>query len=100
MTTAKRTTTIREYKGHRLFKDYTRRSTMKYDPATVTFEQAIIDIDTSWNENGLLTRLDRVLALAKKGYDKERVNGQLKQWIYDFCPWKDLQRELLRAYTR
>lgn len=93
-----RTTGLKAYNGKRLFKDYTRRSTMKYDPATVTFEQAIADIDTSWNENGLLTRLDRVLALAKKGYDKTEVKDQLKEWITDFCPWKDLQRELLRAY--
>ena len=95
-----RTTAIKAYKGKRLFKDCTRRSTMKYDPATVTFEQAITDIDTSWNENGLLTRLDRVLALAKKGYDKTKVKDTLQQWITDFCPWKDLQRELLRAYCK
>ena len=95
-----RTTGLKAYNGKRLFKDYTRRSTMKYDPATVTFEQAVNDIDTSWNENGLLTRLDRVLALAKKGYDKTKVRMTLEQWIRDFCPFKDLQRELLRAYCK
>lgn len=98
MTTAKRTTGIKPFNGKRLFKDCTRISTMNYDPATVTFEQAITDIDTSWNELGLLTRLDRVLALAKKGYDKVKVNETLNQWITDFCPWKDLQRELKKAY--
>lgn len=95
-----RTTAIKAFNGKRLFKDCTRRSTMKYDPATVTFEQAITDIDTSWNEMGLLTRLDRVLALAKKGYDKTKVKATLQQWITDFCPFKDLQRELLRAYCK
>lgn len=96
--TTKRTNTIKAYNGRRLFKDYTRRSHMKYDPKTVTFDQAVCDIDTSWNEMGLLTRLDRVLALAKKGYDKEKVKEKLNEWITDFCPFKDLQTQLRKVY--
>ena len=36
-----RTTAIKAFNGKRLFKDYTRRSTMKYDPATVSLKKRL-----------------------------------------------------------
>ena len=77
------------------YKKYARRSRMDYrgkDLATV-----IEDIDTSYNHYGLLTRLDRVLALAKKGFKRDDVEYGLRHFIA-MCPNKMIQRDLKKAY--
>ena len=78
-----------------MIKKYARRSTMDYrgkDLATV-----IKDIDTSYNHYGLLTRLDRVLALAKKGFKQADIEYGLRHFI-NMCDNKALRKDMLKAY--
>ena len=78
-----------------MIKHYARRSRMDYrgkDLATV-----IKDIDESYNHYGLLTRLDRVLALAKKGFKQADIEYGLRHFIA-MCDNKGLRRDLREAY--
>ena len=78
-----------------MIKNYHRRSSMDYrgqDLATV-----IKDIDTSYNHYGLLTRMDRVLALAKKGFSDADVEYGLR-YFAGMCKDKRTRRDLLKSY--
>lgn len=75
-----------------IYKKYARRSTMDYrgkDLATV-----LKDIDTTYNHYGAFTRLDRVLALTKKGFSNSDVEYGLRYFI-NMCPNKSV-RDLLK----
>jgi hypothetical protein len=60
-------------------------------------DKVITDIDTSYNHYGLLTRLDRVLALAKKGFDDADIEYGLRHFIA-MCPNKSFQKVLKTTY--
>lgn len=78
-----------------MIRRFNRRSTMDYrgkDLATV-----IKDIDTSYNHYGLLTRMDRVLALAKKGFSQSDVEYGLR-YFASMCDNRKIQHDLLKAY--
>lgn len=57
----------------------------------------IEDIDKSYNHYGLLTRLDRVLALTKKGFSHDDVEYGLRYFIA-MCPNKVLRKDMMKAY--
>jgi hypothetical protein len=57
----------------------------------------IKDIDTSYNHYGLLTRMDRVLALAKKGFSQSDVEYGLR-YFANMCDNKSIRKVLLDSY--
>lgn len=78
-----------------MIKNYHRRSSMDYRGKDLN--TVIKDIDTSYNHYGLLTRMDRVLALAKKGFSDADVEYGLR-YFADMCEDKRTRRDLLKSY--
>lgn len=78
-----------------MIKHYARRSRMDYRGKDL--DTVIKDIDTSYNHYGLLTRMDRVLALAKKGFNDADVEYGLR-YFANMCDNKKIRGDLLRAY--
>ena len=78
-----------------MIKHYARRSRMDYRGKDLN--TVINDIDTSYNHYGLLTRMDRVLALAKKGFSNADVEYGLR-YFANMCDNKKIRGDLLRAY--
>lgn len=78
-----------------MIRHFNRRSTMDYRGKDLN--TVIKDIDTSYNHYGLLTRMDRVLALAKKGFSKSDVEYGLR-YFADMCDNKSMRKVLLKAY--
>lgn len=78
-----------------MIKHYARRSHMDYRGKDL--DTVIEDIDTSYNHYGLLTRMDRVLALAKKGFSKSDVEYGLR-YFANMCDNKSIRKVLLSSY--
>lgn len=78
-----------------MIKHYARRSHMDYRGKDL--DTVIKDIDTSYNHYGLLTRMDRVLALTKKGFSKSDVEYGLR-YFANMCDNKSIRKVLLSSY--
>lgn len=78
-----------------MIRHFNRRSTMDYRGKDLN--TVIKDIDTSYNHYGLLTRMDRVLALAKKGFSQSDVEYGLR-YFASMCDNRKIQHDLLKAY--
>lgn len=66
------TTDIKHYnkKNKTVYINGRRRSKIICRPSTHTFEQAIREIDKTFNKYGTLTKCDRILGLYKRGYGR------------------------------
>ena len=78
-----------------MIRRFNRRSTMDYRGKDLN--TVIKDIDTSYNHYCLLTRMDRVLALAKKGFSQSDVEYGLR-YFANMCDNKKIRGDLLRSY--
>lgn len=68
-------TTDKKYynaKNKKVYINGRRRSTELLTPSRFSFEQAIREIDKTFNKYGILTKCDRIVGMVKRGFDRNQ----------------------------
>lgn len=84
-------------KNGRVYINGKKRSNVILRPETHTFEEAIREINTTFNKYGLLSKCDRILGLFKRGYDESKVRRSLHEIISQIHS-SDFRMTLLQNY--
>ena len=85
-------------KNGRVYINGKKRSNVILRPETHTFEEAIREINTTFNKYGILSKCDRIVGLFKRGYDELKVRQALREQIVKI---KDVNVRFVwaKAYT-
>lgn len=63
-----------------------------------TFEQAIKEIDRTFNKYGLLSKIDRIKGMMKHGFDTEKCKAKIREYLQTVpVEWRQMIYDI---YTR